>query len=300
MRLLVTGATGFIGRHCLPRLTAAGFDLHCVSSHPRADFPQVGRWYLYDLRDEAQCRAAIDEIRPTHLLHLAWIATPGAFWHSPENNPWLAGSRALFRAFYARGGKRALGLGSCAEYPASNGSLAEHCAQADPATLYGRCKAAAWQACRDEAARVGAEAVWARLFHPYGPGEPPDRVFPTVIRSLLQGRAVDCTAGEQVRDFIYVDDVADGLVALLASRLQGAYNLGTGQATPLRVALGLIGSVMRRPELIRLGALSPRREDPAYLVADMAKLAGALAWRAAVPLPQGIRKTIGAWRKELP
>jgi nucleoside-diphosphate-sugar epimerase len=302
-RLLVTGGAGFIGRRCLPGLAAVGLELHCISSRSRAsDELGGGTWHRYDLLDIEQCRDAVDAIRPTHLLHLAWITTPGAFWTSRDNLRWLAGSTALFDAFFAHGGKRALGLGTCAEYPWNgNGEYAEAAAMPDPGTLYGQCKAAAWRACQAAAARHGgqAQAVWARLFYPYGPGEPAERLIPSVIKGLLQGRTVDCTLGTQIRDFIYVDDVADALLALLRSRLAGAYNLGTGQRTPVREVVNLIGSALGRAELIKFGARPSPPGDPACIVADVAKLTTDLNWRPGVSLQRGIDDTIRSWRKEL-
>lgn len=285
-RLLVTGGAGFIGRRCLPKLAAAGFEPHAVSSRARQP-GELGapHWHRFDLLEPAQCRQAIEAVRPTHLLHMAWIATPGAFWTSADNLRWLTSSIELFDAFYRHGGERAVGLGSCAE-------------SAYPDTVYAKCKAAAALACQAAAARSGAQALWARLFYPYGPGEVEDRLIPFVIRRLLQGRTADCTAGTQRRDFIYVEDVADALVALLVGSACGAYDLGTGQATPVREVIELIASAIGRPELVNFGRLESRPGEPACIVADIAKLEADLDWRPVVSLQQGIGETIVSLRND--
>jgi nucleoside-diphosphate-sugar epimerase len=299
-RVLVTGAGGFIGRRCLPRLVDAGFEMHAVSSRPQLSGAVNGRWHHFDLLDAAQCRRAVETIRPTHLLHLAWVTAPGAFWTSPDNHGWLVSSRALFEAFYDSGGKRVLGVGTCAEYGwQAERTYAEDTARLEPDTLYGQCKAAAWVACEAAATPFDGEAAWARLFYPYGPGEPESRLLSSVIVSLLQGRTADCTAGTQVRDFIYVDDVADALVALLASSTRGAFNVGTGQSTPLREAVELVANQIGRRELLNLGGLPARPGDAASVVADMRKLTATLRWRPRVSLREGIEATIAAWRAEL-
>src|SRR5229473_1316941 len=97
-RVLVTGARGFIGRRCLPRLAALGFETHAVSSAPIEG--DGATWHRCDLLDGAACEALVRRLRPTHLLHLAWIAQPGIFWTSPLNMAWLAAGVRLVDAFY--------------------------------------------------------------------------------------------------------------------------------------------------------------------------------------------------------
>jgi len=297
-RVLVTGAAGFLGRPCLPRLAAAGFEVHAVSSRTRRPGELgVDHWHRLSLLDAGESRRALQAVRPSHLLHLAWITTPGVYWSSAENRPWLASSRALFEAFFAAGGERALGAGTCAEYDWSGaGYYDEQTSRLDPASLYGQCKAAAWAACQDAAARAGAQAAWARLFYPYGPGEPPQRLVSSLVLNLLEGRTADCTSGRQLRDFIYVDDAADALVTLLASSAGGAFNVGSGVPTLVRDVANLVGAAIGRPELVNPGGLPDRPGDPDCIVARIERLTG-LGWRARVPLRQGIDETIAFYTR---
>jgi nucleoside-diphosphate-sugar epimerase len=286
-RVLLTGASGFIGRHCAARLAAAGFEVHLVSSQLRS-----GAWHRFDLLDATQCRLAVEKIRPTHLLHLAWLATPGVFWHSAENLRWLTGSVELARAFFAGGGKLAVGMGSCAEYQWADEDLAEGRSPVNPDSIYGRCKAAAGYAFGAAAAAHGARSVWLRLFYPYGPGEPADRLIPAVVSGLSQGKLVPCSDGTQLRDLIYVEDVADALVALLGSGLSGIYNLGGGKATSVREVVSLVASMIGRPDLVTFGARARQDNDPQRIVADISRLSGDLGWQPRVTLREGIRRTI--------
>jgi nucleoside-diphosphate-sugar epimerase len=297
-RILVTGATGFIGRHCLPRLGAAGYEVHALSSQPRRPGEYGAHaWHRFNLLDVAACRHAIEVVRPTHLLHLAWIATPGIFWHSPHNLQWLAGSVELFRAFFEGGGKKTVGLGTCAEYQwTDEGELAEDRSAVHPATIYGQCKAAAGLACSAAAATQAGSAIWVRLFYPYGPGEPAERLIPSVIRGLLERKPVQCSEGRQARDFIFVEDVADALVALLGSTLSGVYNLGMGTATPIRDVVNLIASTLGRPELVTFGARASGPNEPMRIVADMSRLNADLSWRPKVAVREGIERTIKDYR----
>ncbi len=289
-RLLVTGASGFLGRACLAALGAGAFEVHAVS---RRGIGGAGAaWHACDLLDGAACEALVDEVRPTHLLHLAWIAQPGVFWSSPQNAGWLEAGQRLFARFYANQGVRALGVGSCAEYAPSEQPCKEDATPIAPATAYGRAKAALSEALRAAAAR--RDWIWARVFFPYGPGEPDGRFIPSAIGGLLRGEAVDCTHGRQTRDFIYVDDVARALTALLERGASGAYNVGSGHGATLREVGTLISNELGAPALLRFGARPAPENEPAVLVADTGRIRAAAGWAPRIGLAEGIRRTIAA------
>ncbi|HYD57567.1 MAG TPA: NAD-dependent epimerase/dehydratase [Burkholderiales bacterium] len=289
-RLLVTGAAGFIGRACLSILSGGPFELHAVSRRPRPNGPAT--WHPCDLLDDAASDALIRKVRPTHLLHLAWIAEPGAFWTSPLNAQWLSASRRLVSAFYREGGMRAVCAGSCAEYGRSDSPCREDATPLAPATPYGAAKLAMYESLKDGAR--GAGWAWARIFFPYGPGEPAGRFIPTVIGGLLGNGRVECTHGEQVRDFVFVEDVARALAALLRCEPSGDYNVGSGQGVRLRdvgfAAAAQIGGADR----IDFGALPAPEHDAPVLVADIGKIGRDAAWSPHVNLDEGIRRTIAA------
>src|SRR5262245_30191344 len=101
-KLLVTGAGGFIGRRCLALLEGRGYEVHALASRASCD-----------LLDAGAIDALLERVRPTHLLHLAWIAEPGVFWTSRDNLAWLEAGVHLARRFFDAGGVRAVGSGSC-------------------------------------------------------------------------------------------------------------------------------------------------------------------------------------------
>lgn len=289
-RVLVTGGTGFIGRYCLARLAAVGYEVHSISRNARP--VTAVRWHRCNLLDVGECRRAIESVRPTHLLHLAWLATPGVFWDSTENLQWLESSVSLFRAFFDSGGRKAVGLGTCAEYESASADLEESTANIQPSTVYGQCKAAAGFACLSAAQAYKASALWVRLFYPYGPGEPKARLIPSVIAGLSQERRVVCSEGTQVRDFIFVQDVADALERLLSSDLSGFYNLGSGHGATVREVVMAIAGKLARPDLIVFDARSKRENDPPRIVANVNKLQRDLNWRPPTSLLAGLAQTI--------
>src|SRR4030081_3485737 len=119
-RVLVSGAGGFIGRWSIPALLRSGYEVHAVlgANGNRAVPAQVHGAELHraDLLDHSAIDELMGEVKPTHLLHFAWIATPGLYWNSADNFRWLAASEHLLRCFRAEGGSRVMMAGSCAEY----------------------------------------------------------------------------------------------------------------------------------------------------------------------------------------
>jgi nucleoside-diphosphate-sugar epimerase len=297
-RILVTGASGFIGRACLAPLRREGFQVDAISAHPQPMQEGVS-WHCCDLLDAQASVALLEAIRPTHLLHAAWLAKPGAFWTHPDNFRWVTASLELFRAFYRAGGRRAVGVGTCAEYAWVTKPCNERTTPLHPATLYGRCKLAMSLLLEAAAQEAGGSAAWARLFLPYGPGEPAGRLIPAVIEGLLQGHRVACTHGTQKRDFIYINDVAEALVELACSTATGSFNVATGQGTSLHEVITCIANQLRGMENIDFGARPMPAGDPEYVVADTSHITSVTGWHPKHTLEQGIQLTIAATRDRL-
>jgi len=291
-RVLVTGASGFIGMHCLRRLGLEDCEIHAVNRAGGGE-PTVGvTWHAADLRDATQALPLIVKVRPTHLLHGAWIATPGLYAHSPENFAWLQSTIALAGAFGSQGGARFVGIGSSAEYDPGDRPCIEDETPIRPATIYGKCKAAAWLAVQAAAQQHGFAAAWGRLFLPYGPGDPPQRLIPSVLAALHAGKPMPTTHGRQQRDFIYAPDAADLLVRLLLSQEDGAFNIGTGRATTVRAVVEYLASRCGRPDLPQFGAIALAPGEPAVLVADNSKVHCRLSWSPATDIQSGLAEVM--------
>lgn len=292
MRVLITGPSGFIGAHCLQRLLNENCEIHAVNRSGTGEHKKRVTWHAGDLRDSAQAAALIAKIRPTYLLHGAWVATPRLYGQSPENVDWLQAGIGLVSAFGAHGGIRFVGIGSSAEYDPGAFPCIEDKTPIRPTTVYGKCKAACWLATQAVAQHYGFSAAWGRLFLPYGPGDPVERLVPTVLASLRAGKPVHTTHGMQQRDFIYAPDAADLLVRLLLSGENGVFNIGTGHATTIRSVVEYLASRCGRPDLPQFGALATAVGEPAFLIADMKKVHHRLAWSAPTDIWGGLNQML--------
>lgn len=298
-RVLVTGPNGFIGRHCLPFLLERGYELHGVvpENGMELDIPGV-QWHMADLFNPIHIRSLIEKIGPTHLLHFAWYTKPGEYWTSIENLRWVQASLEILRAFKLHDGQRVLMAGTCAEYDWHYGYCSEHITPLNPATLYGTCKKSLYEILMLFARQEGLSASWGRIFFLYGSNEYPSRLIPSVVNSLLAGKPALCTMGNQIRDFMHVEDVASAFSALLDSEVVGAVNIASGEPVAIKNIILRIAEKLDRSDLVQFGAIPTPKAEPLLLLADVNRLKNELGWMPSVSLDTGLDKTIDWWNRQ--
>lgn len=291
MRVLVTGAGGFIGRAVVRVLEERGYEVHAASRTPQRT-PGIP-WYAADLLDERSARELIARVRPHRLLHLAWIATPGVYEDSPENERWRHASLALLEAFTRAGGERFVGAGTCAEYRWDGTPCSETRTPLEPRSRYGEAKAAFAADGTALARSRGAAFAWGRIFHAYGAGEPRGKFLSSVLAALLAGRSVEVANPQRRLDFVNVRDIAGALAAVLAGEADGPVNVASGTPhTPGELA-ALAADRLGRAELLRL------REHPSTVpdvTAEIGLLRTAYGYEPGVSLEGGLEETLAAMR----
>jgi nucleoside-diphosphate-sugar epimerase len=298
-RVLLTGASGFIGQHCIRPLIQRGFEVVGTyrTSQPLAI--EGVRWVRAELLQGGAARRLVDDTAPSHLLHLAWYVEPGKMISYIDNLSWVCASVELLRSFHENGGVRCVVSGSCYEYDWRYGYCSEELTPRKPDTLYGAAKNGLSEVLLGYCAATGLSGAWARMFFLYGPQENQRRLVPSIILSLLRGIPAQSSHGEQIRDYMHVQDVADGLVALLDSSACGAYNLASGRATSIRTIVEMLGELTGRTDLLRIGAIPARANDAPLVVGDPGMAQRDFGWKSTIPLREGLRETVEWWRAQL-
>lgn len=293
-RVLVTGATGFIGRESIPFLVRERYDVHGVhfGSSPDSELAGV-TWHRTDLLNQSETIELIRDVRPTHLLHLAWRVTPQDYWTSPENVRWLESSVGLIQTFCENGGKRAVVAGTCAEYDWRHSPLSEASTPLLPSTLYGICKDSLRRRVGEISERTGLSTAWGRIFFLYGPHDPEERLVPSAIRSLLKCQAVPLRHPDHERDYLHVRDVAGAFVALLNTSVRGPVNVASGSPVVLRRIVEYLAARMgKRDFLVPAAEESGCDDQPPSIVADVGRLRSEVGWRPSIGLEAGLDETL--------
>ena len=224
---------------------------------------------------------------------------PGAYWTSQENVRWLQASLELLRSFKDHGGKRVVMAGTCAEYNWRYGYCSEEITPLNPVSLYGVCKNSLHDILMAYAHQEYLSAAWGRIFFLYGPHEHPARLVSSVINSLLSNQTALCTHGNQIRDFLYVEDVASAFVSLIDSDVKGAVNIASGKPLAIKDIIYLIAEKLGRSDLVQLGAIPVSETDPPLILADIGRLSHEISWSPQYNLDIGLEKTIDWWKKSL-
>jgi nucleoside-diphosphate-sugar epimerase len=263
--VLLTGASGFVGRAVLAELVARGIPVHAVSRRLGAARPGVA-WHQADLLTP-QGRAQVAGLAP-RLIHCAWEVEHGVFWTSPANAAWHAASLDLVRRFRAAGGGHVMALGTCAEYCTGDPGPWNEERPIRPATLYGQAKAALW---RDLSDLCGDDLTWVRLFHLFGPGEDPRRFVSSMILSLSAGQRTEVRSPHLVRDYAPTAHVARCLVGLLSAPTRGACDLSSGHPLSLGDLAHMIARALDATHLLFCPD-SPRGEAPERMAPKLVRL----------------------------
>lgn len=295
-KVLITGASGFIGRQCLTPLLEKNYEVHALALEPVANYEKDVIWHCQNFLDEEMTQLLINTVHPSHCLHLAWYTEPGKYWSSPENLRWTAASISLLHTFYQQGGERFVGAGTCAEYDWRYGHCSEAVTPLEPATLYGTCKNTLQKTLASFSANTLLSSAWGRVFYLYGPHERPARLVPSVINSLLHNEQAICSHGNQIRDFMHVSDVANAFVCLLESKKTGPFNIASGIPVTIKDVVGIIADQLNGRSLLEFGAIPTVKDEPALLTADISRLKYEAGFLPKYSIESGLEQTITWWK----
>ena len=298
-KVLVTGATGFIGRHAITPLQEQGHEVHTVGSRPLDKAFSSVTHHQADLLDSGQMERVIAAVQADQLLHFSWFVTPGEYLKSFNNIRWVYATLEMLRMFEENGGTRSVLAGTCFEYDLQRGFLSEDVTPTRPDSLYGTCKNALREMVEGYSEQSGLSTAWGRIFFLYGPHEYPGRLVASVINAVLRGEDAKCSHGRQIRDFMHVQDVADAFVALLGSDVTGSVNIASGQPVTIRDIALKIASQAGDEDLVKLGIYPAPENEPPVILADTRKLNNVVGWKPSISLDDGLARTIDWWKTQL-
>lgn len=269
-RILLTGAAGFVGRQILEILLEKGLSVCCVvrsaqcerlSADKRVDsilicddlFAATDTWWQDALRN-------VDIV-----IHCAWYVQAGEYLQSPVNIHCLEGTLRMARAATVVKVSKFVGLGTCFEYDVDVGYLSVK-TQLKPRSLYASTKAATFLTLDQLFKNAGVNFLWCRLFYLYGAGEDSRRLIPYLHQNLKDGKMVELTDGNQVRDYMDVSLAAENIVLAALSDRSGPVNICSGKAVTVRQLCEAIADQYGRRDLLKFGVRPNNTIDPPCVV----------------------------------
>ncbi len=299
-KILVTGATGFVGANIARHFVSRGADVAIFTRHGSDkwrinDILKKISDYPVDLLDERSVQKTVAHIKPAIILH---AATYGGYQHQKDTRKIFdvnfTGTVNLLKACKETGFELFVHTGSSSEYGLKTKPIKED-SSLKPVTDYGVSKAAASLYCQSCALRDRLPIAILRLFSPYGYFDDASRLIPYLIGECLADRGPRLSSPFAVRDFIFIDDVLNAYVKVIENKNISAghiFNIGYGKQNPVGYVAGEVARLTGSPEAsVRAGKINPRLE-PAMWQADIDKARKMLGWRPKTGISKGLQKTI--------
>jgi len=299
MRVLVTGASGFIGRSLIRRLLANDHKPILLIEGSAAVKPilpvQLERFsqdvvaYSGDLRDRELITNLVHESKPDAIIHLAAVGVTDPFLDyrtAIEQN--VIGTVNLVHAAFAAGGSG---------HTSNQMIVARTPGEASNMNVYAASKAAAWAFCSMYTQTKKWPIAGAVIFQAYGPDQAEHTLIPAAMKAALAGEGFPMTSGAQRRDWIYVDDVASGLTAAMESDLDpgASVDIGTGKATSVLEMVEKIYRLANRGGKPVSGALPDRPGEASKQVANVTLTEQLIGWQPATSIDSGLARVMGSF-----
>lgn len=304
MNVLITGASGFIGRHLINILDNDDnqYEINAIFQQKKSKkkFNKIN-WHKVDLFNDNEVEALIQKIKPTHIIHLAWYTEHGKFWNSEKNKDWINSSIKLFKLFKKYNGKRFISAGSKAEY--FDGEFMQDYLDSSfefneiddpcPNTIYGQSK----NSLHIELNKLDKNKkslVWARVFDTYGPYENDKKFCSYLIKSCINKKQISCNNPFLGIDFLHVHDIANAFKLILENEFLGIINISSGKTTSLKFISEYITKKFDCENLLKLNCDSKDRRQ----IIGNNEILKSLGWNCKFKIEDGLDDLIKFYVKE--
>lgn len=294
--LAIAGGTGFIGSSIVRAFLQEGWGVTVLlrpkSSTRRID--EIPGWEGLEV-DSLSSKTTARRLaarKPDVFIQAGWKGVAGS--HREDTSQFIENiplTLASVKLASDSGCQHWIGLGSQAEYGKIDGKISETDPTV-PLTAYGKTKLAAGIVGTGLAENLGMKASWTRVFSTYGPGDASHWLIPQITEDLLSGVAPKVTKGEQLWDYLFVEDCAQAVLSVASKGAGGTFNLGSGSAIPIRKVIETIHELIEGAPLPDFGGIPYRPDQGMHLEADISRLAAATGWKPQVPLDVGIARTV--------
>jgi len=294
MRVIVTGATGFLGQVLCRKLLERGHELLGLSRTGKSGNglnSKVITYVPYSMGEELP-KDVID-FSPTVLVHLAWSGIPDFSEQKCVENV-ESQLRFLKETEKLPGLKKIVGAGTCREYGARQGACIEG-ERFAPGSYFSWAKQSLGDYFALDCKRREMSFVWFRIFYVYGPGQRAESLVPTLIKAFKANKDPEINNPLAVNDYIYVNDVVNAFIkATEDENCHGIFNLGSGKTTSIAEIVGLVERVIRNTDdfssqlIKKIGSI----KSSSGMWADISLSGRQLGWTPQVSLADGISRTI--------
>lgn len=288
MKVLITGASGFIGHWCLKEFQNRGIEVTGLGFRTRANF-EGPKLLNIDLQDEREWIKCLKHEKADALVHLAWDIAP---WNNSTHTRWLHISKKLISTFFESGGSYVFTAGTSMEYEWNGMECSEDGGQFAPTTAYGRAKHELWKSCENFASARNLEYSHGRIFFVCGPGQKRDKFLPALISSLIAGKNFYCSGSYLYRDYLDARMYAKLIADLVTKRLVGDFNLSSGKSISIEKMAVEIASLVGESELLSFAKDPEIMPQDRYVVGNVEKLQQAIGYTPKFNLTTTIKDTI--------